>query len=197
MRKARGKFIVIYGINNLGKTTQAKLLVNNIKKHNKQAEYVKYAHYDLAPSGTLINGYLRQGNPYNLSAREFQILQVLNRTQYQPILEEKLKKGIHIVAEDYIGTGLAWGIGSGVNPEFLKSLNKHLLKEDLAILFTGSQFGTDKEMDHVHETDDKLTSNVANVHLKLAKEFDWKKIDGNRSRSEIEKDIWKIVKNVI
>ena len=27
----KGKFIVLYGINNLGKTTQAKLLVKNLK----------------------------------------------------------------------------------------------------------------------------------------------------------------------
>jgi len=56
------------------------------------AEYLKYAIYDLAPSGPLLNEYLRKGNPHDLSPREFQLLQVLNRTQYQPLLQEKLEQ---------------------------------------------------------------------------------------------------------
>jgi len=43
------KFIVIYGINNIGKTTQAK----NLAKHLK-AKYFKAPNYEL-PSGIKIN----------------------------------------------------------------------------------------------------------------------------------------------
>ena len=41
----RGKFIVLYGINNLGKTTQAKMLVDKLKLHGLEAEYLKYPVY--------------------------------------------------------------------------------------------------------------------------------------------------------
>jgi thymidylate kinase len=43
----KGKFIVLYGINNLGKTTQAKLLVEKFQKEGLKAEYMKYAVYSL------------------------------------------------------------------------------------------------------------------------------------------------------
>ena len=42
-----GKFIVIYGVNNLGKTTQANMLVQKLKASGLKAEYLKYPIYDL------------------------------------------------------------------------------------------------------------------------------------------------------
>ena len=56
----KGKFIVIYGNNNSGKTTQAKLLVEKIKEQGLQVRYIKYPMYDLRPTGILINEYLRE-----------------------------------------------------------------------------------------------------------------------------------------
>lgn len=190
----RGKLIVFYGVNNLGKSTQAKLLVNNLKKNRKRAEYFKYAAYELEPSGSFINGYLREGNPYNLSPREFQILQVLNRTQYQETLIHKLKNGINIIAEDYVGTGIAWGIGDGINPEFLKVLNKHLIKEDLGLLFHGTPFDSGREPKHIHEHNKPLMKRVARIHRELAREYGWRIINANRSREVIAQEIWEIVK---
>ena len=98
-----GKFIVIYGINNLGKTTQANLLVDRMVREGKDALYLKYALYDLSPSGPIINNYLRpvEGrprNPHNLSPREFHILQALNRTQYDEEVRCRLQSSQHIVA---------------------------------------------------------------------------------------------------
>ena len=193
----RGKFIVFYGVNSLGKTTQAKMLVDRIIKDGKKAEYVKYAHYELEPSGPIINSYLRQGNPYNLTPTEFQIIQVLNRTQYQTTLEENLKKGITIVAEDYIGTGIAWGIGAGVRPELLTLLNSHLIKEDIAFLFTGEPFSAGKEREHLHEENETLTKRVASVHSDLARTYGWALINANRPRPEINEEIWQKVKKIL
>ena len=193
----RGKFIVFYGVNSLGKTTQAKMLVDRIIKDGKKAEYVKYAHYELEPSGPIINSYLRQGNPYNLTPTEFQIIQVLNRTQYQTTLEENLKKGITIVAEDYIGTGIAWGIGAGARPELLTLLNSHLIKEDIAFLFTGEPFSAGKEREHLHEENETLTKRVASVHSDLARTYGWTLINANRPRPEINEEIWQKVKKIL
>ena len=137
MATKKGKFIVLYGINNLGKTTQAKLLVASLNKEGNKAEYLKYPIYDLEPSGPILNNYLRGGNIYNLSRRDVQFIYALNRTQYENELKNKLDRGINIVAEDYTGTGKAWGIGTGVDEKFLNDINAHLLKEDLGMLLDG------------------------------------------------------------
>lgn len=191
----RGKFIVFYGINNLGKTTQAQLLVEKLKKEGWEAEYLKYAVYDLEPSGPLINNYLRQGNPYDLTPREFQVVQVLNRFQYQPELLKKLQNGVTVIAEDYVGTGLAWGIGAGVDKQFLKRLNQNLYKEDLAFLFKGKRFREAAENGHAHEENDELTERVRQIHERLGEELGWSVINANEEKVTIHEKIWQIVKN--
>lgn len=195
--KEHGKLIVLYGINNLGKTTQAKMLAEKLKQTGIKAEYLKYPLYDLAPSGTLINDYLRQGNFYKLTPREAQIIYTLNRTQYEEKLKQKLAQGTYIVAEDYTGTGLAWGIGAGVDENFLKFINAHLLKEDLAILFDGSRFTSGIETSHRHEQNEELTSKVRLNHLRLAQERNWQIINANQTIEQVQAAVWKKVKKIL
>lgn len=185
-----GKLIVLYGINNLGKTTQAKLLVESLKKAGYKAEYLKYPIYDLKPSGEMLNDYLRQGNFYNLSLKEAQILYALNRTQYQENLINKLKAGINVVAEDYKGTGIAWGLGGGISETFLKNINSHLIDEDLVFLFDGERFKESIENGHRHENNDDLMNKVRWAHLKLKEEYGWIKINANQKIEEIADIVW-------
>ncbi|MBU0596866.1 hypothetical protein KJ641_03770 [Patescibacteria group bacterium] len=191
--RTRGKMIVLYGINNLGKTTQAELLVKKIREQGEKAEYLKYAIYSLEPTGPILSDYLRSGNPYELSPREAQIIQALNRTQYEPILQEKLEQGINIIAEDYTGTGIAWGVGAGVGEDFLKLINSHLLKEDLAFLFSGNRFREATEENHKHETDEELLNTVKQVHAKLGEEYGWLPINANLTIEEIHIQVWQEV----
>lgn len=197
MNNYPGKLIVLYGINNLGKSTQAKLLVEKLKAEGLQAEYLKYPIYDLSPSGEILNDYLREGNFYDLHSREAQIIYALNRTQYQDTLIKKLEAGIYIVAEDYKGTGIAWGLGAGVSEVFLKSINSHLIDEDLVFLFDGERFMEAMEKTHKHETNNDLTTKVRWAHLKLKEECGWIKINANLSIEEISTIIWDKVSSFI
>ena len=56
----KGLFVVLHGINNLGKTTQAKLLVEKLQSEGHKAEYMKYPVYDLDPSGKIPDQILWQ-----------------------------------------------------------------------------------------------------------------------------------------
>lgn len=192
-----GKLIVFYGINNLGKSTQAKLLLEKLKNNGYEAEYIKYPIYDLKPSGVMLNDYLRNANPDNLHSREAQIIYALNRTQYQQELIQKLQSGRIIIAEDYKGTGIAWGLGAGIDEKFLKSINEHLISEDLVLLFDGERFKQSIENNHKHENDDDLITKVRWAHLKLGEEHNWKKINANLSIEEIHNQIWEEVVKII
>lgn len=191
----KGKFIVFYGINNLGKSTQVELLISRLKDHGISAEFLKYGVYDLKPSGEMLNEYLRKGNPYDFSPREFQLCHALNRTQYEPTLQAKLDAGTWIIAEDYKGTGIAWGVGAGVDQDFLIRLNSHLLPEDLCILFDGERFVSGIEKDHKHEQNAELTSKVRGVHLELANRYHWDIIHANQSQKAVHENIWMLVSN--
>lgn len=197
MHPIKGSVIALYGINNLGKTTQRDLLLEKLGKKGMRAFGYKYARYDIEPSGSMLNAYLREGNPLRLSAREFQTIQVINRMQVEPtLIAQKKAKGI-VVVEDYTGTGIAWGIGAGVEKAYLLKLNAHLLKEDLAILLTGERFLSGVEKSHAHESKDELTDKVRAIHLELAKEFGWHIVDANQSKEDVHDDIWKIVEAYI
>jgi len=193
----KGKFIVIYGVNNTGKTTQAKLLVDKLNNEGYKTEYLKYPNYDLEPTGPQINDYLRKDNPQNLTAKEAQTLYTRNREDFEPQLKARLEAGINIVAEDYTGTGLAWGLGADVDETYLKTINAHLLKEDLSFLLEGQRFTKATEAGHKHETNAEFAAKVRQAHLKLAKELNWLKINANLSIEAIHGIIWEEVKKYL
>jgi thymidylate kinase len=195
--RKRGKFIVLYGINNLGKTTQAKRLVKSLKKKGKKAEYIKYPIYDMPPAGPLLNGYLRKGNPHKFTPREFELLHFIDRLMFNPILQKKLDRGINVIAEDYFGTAIAWGAGCGVDKKLLEHLYTFVYPEDLAILFDGDRFMKSVEKNHKHETDDLLIKNVRQIHRVLGKKYGWQKVDANMTIEELQKIIEDKVRKII
>lgn len=193
----RGKFINLLGINNLGKSTQAKLLVENLQNYGLKAEYLKYPIYDLEPTGPQINEILRSGKKQELSEEELQKIYAQNRQDYQPELETKLSKGINIVAEDYVGTGLAWGVAKGADLNVLLKQNEGLIKGDIAILLDGERFTEAKEEKHIHEQNDELMKRCRQVHLDLAKKYGWKIVNANQSVEKVSQDIWQEIEKTL
>ena len=191
--KTKGKLIVFYGINNLGKTTQAKMLVDYLNSKKLSSEYLKYPIYDLKPSGEYINEILRGGKNQKISEEEFQMWYTINRFQYEPLLKNKLSQGKIIIAEDYIGSGLAWGAAKKADLKWLEEINSKLLKEDLGILFNGERFIAGKELKHIHEQNDDLMSCSRKTHLQLAKKYHWPIINANQSIKDVHKNILKIM----
>lgn len=189
----KGKFIILLGINNLGKSTQAYLLVENLQNYGFKAEYLKYPIYDLEPTGPQINEIIRGGKAQAISEVELQKIYAQNRKDFQPELEKKLTRGISIVAEDYVGTGLAWGVAKGADLAELEAQNKDLTRGDLAIVLDGNRFIEAKEKNHIHEQDDELMKKCRQVHLDLAKKYGWSVVNANQSIENVAKDIWQIV----
>lgn len=192
----RGKFIVVYGMNNLGKTTQTQQLCQHFQEKGIKAKYLKYPIYDLEPTGTLINGYLRNGGLKDLSPLEIQAIYSLNRRDYEPTLKKDLEEGYYVFGEDYNGTGLAWGIIFGADKNTLLRLNQGLLEPDLELLFDGERFLMGKEGNHAHEgLPDEDWRRGRKIHQELAKEFGWQVIDANGTKNEVFTRLLKEIEN--
>src|SRR5476651_1712670 len=101
----KGKFIVLYGANNLGKSTQVEMLIQSLEDKNIPVKKLKYPVYDLEPTGPRLNAVLRQG--LKLPEEEVQELFAQNRRDYQEKLQKDLDDGYWIISEDYKGTGIA------------------------------------------------------------------------------------------
>ena len=80
---------------------------------------------------------------------------------------------------------------------FLKFINSHLAKEDLAILLDGYRFSEGVETNHRHEQNETLTDTVRLIHLRLAEERNWQIINANQTIEQVHKAIWERVKKII
>lgn len=204
MKNKRGKFIAVYGINGIGKTTQVELLVEYLKLAGKDVHRLKYPIYDLEPEGSFIYKYLRDPKfrkRNEISTHELQKKYSNNRKRYEKVLLKRLRNGEWIVAEDYIGTGIAWGLTWGGDLEYLEKINKNLFREDLSILMHGDRFKTAIEKNHRNETEEEKIKICKNFHLLLAEKYGWKIVNANQKRGmkenikKVQGDLRKIIKN--
>lgn len=196
MSTETGKFVAVYGINGIGKTTQVERLVEYLRSCGVRAERLKYPIYDLEPEGPFIHRYLREpafrkGN--ELSTEELQEKYAENRRRYEPTLRERLEAGEWIVAEDYIGTGIAWGLTWGADLDHLERINENLLSADLSILMHGDRFDTAIEKDHRNEMAAERIAISRNFHFLLGERYGWTRIDANRSVEEVGEEIRDVV----
>lgn len=103
-----------------------------------------------------------------------------------------LRDGKWIVAEDYKGTGIAWGITRGMTLSQMEELNNGLYPEDLAILLDGERFTGSIEREHRYEGSIDWQRN-REIHLQLADRYDWKIVNANQSIEKVTDNIWQIV----
>jgi len=189
----RGFFITIYGVNNIGKTTHAKLLTARLKKEGYDAVYIKYPIYSLEPTGPEINNIIRSDEPQQISETQLQTLFMRNRLDFEPQLKEMLNGGKVVVAEDYTGTGIAWGTAKGMDRSEVEKLNDSLMKEDFTILMKGNRDRNVIEKKHIHEHNDELIRKAGEVLDELAKKHSWKIVELREKIPDTAQAIWKVV----
>ena len=186
----RVMLITLYGINNIGKTTHTNLLVERLIAEGHDAVRVKYPVYDVHPSGDFLNKVLRAGTDQAISEEALQLWFVLNRYQFQPTLKGWLNEGKIVVAEDYVGTGIAWGTTKGLETEWLECINKKLLPADLSILIDGERTVKAVEKGHLHEENHDLVTRSRKVHLELAQKYGWNIVELQSEKEDTFSLIW-------
>jgi thymidylate kinase len=169
-------------------------LIEFLKSAGKDAVYLKYPIYNLEPTGPRINRYLREGNPEGLTPATVQKFYSDNRRDYEPELIKMINEDKWIIAEDYVGTGIAWGMVGGAKVEDLEELNKGLLEPDLSILLDGERFLTGVEANHKHEGDGDLWPKGRQIHLDLADRYNWRKVSANQSKEEVLNSVVEVLK---
>jgi len=165
-------FVTLYGINNIGKSTQAQMLVDHFQKTGLKVKYLKFPIYDLSPSGVFLHTVLRS-KVQTITEAELQMWFALNRYQFENHLKDFKQNYDLVVAEDYTGTALAWGTAKGESLEWLEQINSKLIKEDLAILIDGQRSIDSIEKGHIHENANDLIDKTKKVLLDLADKKNW------------------------
>ncbi len=194
MQKERGKFIVIDGINNLGKSTQVTQLANALIASGIPVKTLKYHLYDEF-LGDVCYRIWHKNNPDNFSPFICQTLAYANKSHFQPQLEKMLNEGMWIIAENYSGTSIAWGTADGVPFAQMEELQKSLIAPDLTILLDGERYVEAVESGHLYENDDLKQKHCREIFLQLADKYGWSKVKANQSIEQVSNDIWEIVSN--
>ena len=192
-------FIALYGINNIGKSTQVGRLKERFEQEGKSVKVLKYPIYDLEPTGPKINYFLRDPNAEKISGENFQMLYIQNRLEYQPRLLKDITSHDIVLAEDYIGTGMAWGMTQGARYEWLKETNRRSPQHrpDLEILLDGDRFLSGKEEFHRNEDDERAMDLTRKNFLFLAKRYHWETVNSNQEIEKVTDDLWTVIRNAV
>jgi thymidylate kinase len=193
----KGLFIAVYGVNNIGKSTHCRILCDKLRREGHDVVQLKYPIYDLEPSGTLLNDILRGEQKQKISEEELQRIFTQNRRDFEPRLKQMLDDGKIVVAEDYTGTGIAWGMTKGLSVEFMEKMNEGLLKEDFALLITGHRDARAAEKHHIHEQNEDLLENVSKIFIQLAERYGWKIVELQQNIPDTAHLIWQTVKEFL
>lgn len=183
----RGALIVIEGIDRTGKSTQGKILVESLKKHNIEAEYRNFPARE-TEIGKVINNYLSSKN--ELSDEAIHLLFSANRWERAQNLIKTLEGGTTIVLDRYCYSGVAFSAAKGLDLNWCKSPDAGLPQPDKVFFLTmpleavlkRNGFGNER-----YEVVD-FQKKVWNVYSKLI-ESNWDVLDANRTMDAIQTDI--------
>lgn len=190
--KNRGAFICIEGIDGSGKTTQAKLLANRLKiSHN--------AVYTAEPSRGKIGTYIKKSYLYGEKRLSIVLEALLFAADRIEHLENEifpsLDKGCLVISDRYVYSSLAYQGAAGLSLNWIQKINEHALEPDLGVFIDVNpetvmhRLKPKKSVMENIETQEK----VREIYLKFVEDGKLIRIDGNKSKNEVSKEIYAVV----
>jgi thymidylate kinase len=193
MASGKGLFIVLYGPSGVGKTKQLELLEDRFRKEGTAFRRVEYPIYDLGEAGSKLKRILwRQEKA--LAEEEMQRLFATNRRDFEPTLISWLSSGVTVLAEDYKGTGMVWGVTRGLTIEKMEEINKDFSEPDVSILIDGPRrLDLRPGEGHVYNTDEEEWYKARKMYLAMADRYGWIRVGGDAPILTVAGRIWTIV----
>ncbi len=194
---AKGFLVALEGIDQSGKRTQTKLLVEKLREHGLQVESISFPDYSTL-IGKEIEGFLAGDRNYNLQARH--MLLSLNRWERRDNIERWLSGGRTVVLNRYSGSNYAYGVAQGLDLDWLLNLEKGLPEPDLTVLLDvppNTSLERKASGRDIHEQDQKFLRRVREEYLKMAERWGWRVLDGGRGADIVQDDIWRVVKGFL
>jgi dTMP kinase len=193
----KGKIIVIEGIDQAGKYTQSSLLQSSLLQSGNICTVMDFPDYT-TPIGQEIRAFLDGNRNYTLETKH--VLMSANRWEKKKEIENLIGNGSIIIMNRYYQSNLVYGVSHGLNLKWLLNLDNGLPKEGVVIVLDVNPNTSYQRVPgnrDAFETDRKLLTKVHKNYRKLAKQFNWKVINGERVSGEVHNEIMKIVRKVI
>ena len=188
----KGAFICIEGLDGCGKTTQAKLLAKKLRKSHS-------AVYTAEPSRGKIGTYIRKSYLYGekrLSCVLEALLFAADRIEHvETEVLPALNEGRLVISDRYVYSSLAYQGAAGLSLEWIEKINEHALQPDFAVFIDVDpktvmhRLKPKKSVMENLETQQK----VREIYLKFVEKGSLARINGDKSKNEVAKELYAVV----
>lgn len=195
--KRKGVFICVEGIDGSGKTTQAHILVEALKKEGFEAVYTTEPSNGVF--GKMLRKHILEGTRRVPVVVEAVLFSVDRFDHIESEVKPLLKRGKIVVSDRYVYSSIAYQGASSLSQKWLKEINKRAIKPDLSIFIDVPPeivIGRINRQRSVMETL-QTQKRVREAYLKLVEEEDLLVIDGALSKKEVAERIQKVVFNFL
>jgi len=192
----RGIFICVEGLDGCGKTTQAKLLVRRLKKDYD-------AVYTAEPSngevGKLIKRYYLHADKRGPAVVEALLFAADRFEHLKSEVLPALDDGKLVVSDRYAYSSLAYQGAAGLYLEWIEKINEYAIHPDLALFIDVEPETVIRRLKRKKSVMENLETQlkVREIYIKFVGKSGLVRIDGNRSKMEVAKEIITTVKDFL
>ena len=195
--KRKGVFICVEGIDGSGKTTQAHILVEALKKEGFEAVYTTEPSNGVF--GEMLRKHILEGSRRVPVVVEAVLFAVDRFDHIESEVKPLLKRGKIVVSDRYVYSSIAYQGASSLSKKWLKEINNRAIKPDLSIFIDVPPeivIGRINRQKSVMETL-QTQKRVREAYLKLVEEEDLLVVDGASAKKEVAERIQKVVFNFL
>ncbi|MEM3728622.1 MAG: dTMP kinase [Candidatus Bathyarchaeia archaeon] len=185
----RGFFICIEGLDGCGKTTQAKILVKELRRIGYNAVYT--AEPSRGKIGRFIKRYCLHGGKRVSSIVEALLFAADRYEHLKNEIIPALKAGKMVVSDRYLYSSLAYQGAAGLNLDWIRRINEHAIPPNLAIFIDVEPNTVIKRLKPKKSVMENLETQrkVREVYLKFVENGELVRVDGNKSKREVAREI--------
>jgi len=190
--KGKGFFICVEGLDGCGKTTQAKLLVNRLK--------VGYnAVYTAEPSqgnvGQFIKEYCLDVEQRGSSVIEALLFAADRSEHVEKEIMPALNRGELVISDRYLYSSLAYQGAAGVDLNWIRQINKHAMKPDLAVFIDVHPETVVQRLKPRKSVMENLETQrrVREVYMRFVESGELTLVDGNASKEKVGEELLRMV----
>jgi dTMP kinase len=184
-----GLLIAFEGLDQSGKETQARLLVDALGAEGRACHTVSFPDYG-TPIGRELAHALAGEREYGPDV--MQLLYVANRHERRPDLVRWLEGDEVVVCDRYVASSIAYGAAQGLEAAWLSEIQSRLPPADLTILLDippGTAMARKAAGRDRYERDLALLARVRAVYLDLASGPGWMRLDGDRPSDVVSREV--------
>jgi len=190
-----GHLIAFEGLDQSGKQTQAERVREYVTSRGRECRLLSFPDYETA-IGTEISKALHGEREYEPDV--MQLMYVANRYERRRDIARWMAEGVVLVCDRYLASSIAYGEAQGLDPAWLRDIQRFLPQPGLTILLDiAPETAVHRKAANRdrYERDLALLSRVRDSYRRQAAEGGLLRLDGERPREAVSADVTRAVES--